>query len=84
MIDIQTIAVVDTGSSISTICQNFYEEHLHHIPLKPVTDILQIESADGQILPYSGDIQCPLTVYGMGIEKVSIDGLFFDCTYNIL
>ena len=40
MNDIQTVAFVDTGFSIYTICYNFYEEH---IPLKLVADTQQIE-----------------------------------------
>ena len=40
---IETKALLDTGSCVSTLCQSFYDKHLKHLPLHPVEDILRLE-----------------------------------------
>ena len=58
---IGTTALLDTGSCISSLGQSFYEKNLSHLPLLPVKDILNVECADGQRLPYSGYIIATMT-----------------------
>lgn len=48
---------MDTGSTVSTISQSWYDAHLSEVPVKPLDTILEIECADGKNLPYSGYIE---------------------------
>jgi hypothetical protein len=57
---IQVKALLDTGSSVSTVSQAFYEENLSNIPLTSLDNILEIETAGGQSLPYLGYIEADL------------------------
>ncbi len=38
----ETLALLDTGSNVSTICRQFYNAHLSDIPIKPLETILQV------------------------------------------
>ena len=73
---IHTTALLDTGSSVSTVSQSFYETHLSDIPLQPVTSLLALECADGSELPYLGFIACPLQVDGISDSRDGVDCLF--------
>ena len=48
-----TSALLDTGSIISTVSENYYREHISS-PLRTLDTLLDIECADGQQLPYIG------------------------------
>ena len=65
---ILTSALLDTGSSVSTISQTFFEQNLAHLELHDIGNLLKVECADGQSLPYSGyvkvDINVPLSLSG--------------------
>ena len=63
--NVELTALLDTGSCISYLGQSYYEKYLSHLPLLPVTDILNIECADGQKLPYSGYIKASMTSPGI-------------------
>lgn len=39
----RTNALLDTGSSVSTVSKQYYDEHLHEFKLQPLADILSIE-----------------------------------------
>jgi hypothetical protein len=54
--NIATTALLDTGSTVTTISENFYMEHFPEIPLQSLDFALAVECADGQPLPYSGYI----------------------------
>lgn len=55
---IQCSALLDTGSTVSTVSQEFYEQHLKaNIPMHPVKEMLKIECAGGDFLPYLGYIE---------------------------
>ena len=54
---VPTTTLLDTGSTVSTISQQFFEDHLNHLQLQPLDSILNIECADGQSLPYLGYIE---------------------------
>ena len=73
---VSTVALLDTGSSVSTISQSFYETHLKEIPLQPITDLVSIECADGRPLPYHGFVSCPVHVDGISDRTIDIECLF--------
>lgn len=43
--------LLDTGSTVSTVSQKWYNTHLSDVPIKSLDTILEIECADGQNLP---------------------------------
>ncbi|KAL1274976.1 hypothetical protein QQF64_027790 [Cirrhinus molitorella] len=49
--------LLDTGSQVTTIPQTFYETHLSGCPLEPLKNLLEIEGANGQAVPYLGYIE---------------------------
>ena len=59
------IALLDTGSQITTISVSFYNSHLSDIAIQNCSDLIRIEGVGGDVLPYHGflvcDIQIPLT-----------------------
>ena len=67
---IKTSALLDTGSCVSTISEQFYNTNLSHLQLRPVEGILNVECADGNILPYLGLVEADLTVKGLPLEHV--------------
>ena len=58
-----TQALLDTGSCVSVMSEAFYKEHLSENKLKPVGEILNIECADGENLPYNGYIDTEINVH---------------------
>lgn len=46
-----------TGSGINTISEKFYRDNLQHRELQTLYDILQIECANGESLPYLGFVE---------------------------
>ena len=49
--NICTRALLDTGSCVSILSKSFNDQHLSHIEIKPLDEILHIECADGNTLP---------------------------------
>jgi hypothetical protein len=60
--DINTKALIDTGSTVSTLSHTFYKEHLSHLELKLLHSLLNIECADGKQLPYEGYIETDIYI----------------------
>ena len=59
-------ALLDTGSSVSVVSQSFYNKNLSQVQLRPLTEILYIECANGNLLPYSGYIEVEInTIEGI-------------------
>ncbi|RXN31336.1 Retrovirus-related Pol polyprotein from transposon 412 [Labeo rohita] len=52
--------LLDTGSQVTTVPQSFYETHLSDHPLKPLENLLEVEGANGQAVPYLGYIELAL------------------------
>ncbi len=73
--NLQCKALLDTGSTVSTICQSFYEEHLKDIPLQTIDRILKVECAGGEMLPYVGYIEAELKAPDI-FDKDSLPALF--------
>jgi len=60
------VALLDTGSNVSTLAQSKYIELFPDIPVKPLCDFsLDIGGAGGQQLPYSGYVEVNLSVSGL-------------------
>ena len=58
-------ALLDTGSTVSTISKGFYREELSDlIEMKPLDEIVEIECAGGSQLPYEGYIEADIKTPG--------------------
>ena len=82
---IATQALIDTGSAVSTVSRKFYDTHLSHVPMQPVTQLLTLECADGTELPYHGFIVCEVQIDGLSESPVTINCLFLvvnETTYH--
>lgn len=53
--------LLDTGSQVTTISQSFYENHLAGLEIHPLGELLEVEAANGQTVPYSGFIELDIT-----------------------
>ena len=49
-------ALIDTGSMITIVGEDFYQKELNHIEVKDLATLLEIEGAGGQSVPYIGMI----------------------------
>lgn len=69
--NIECVALVDTGSQVTTLSSNFFAEKFPDLPLDDLHKLVRIESVSGNSLPYSGyftaKINIPLS------EKQQID-----------
>lgn len=52
--------LLDTGSTVSTISETYYNQYLSELPLQNINTLLDIECAGGQQLPYKGYIETHL------------------------
>ena len=57
-------ALIDTGSMITTVGEDFYQKELHHIEVKDLATLLEIEGAGGQSVPYIGMVEVELEIPG--------------------
>ena len=57
--------MLDTGSFVSTISESFYEKHFQHIQLLPLDEIMKLECADGNFMPYTGYMQAQISSVGI-------------------
>lgn len=73
--NIQTTALLDTGSTVSTMAASFHEKYLSNYPIQELQEMFNLKCADGSILPYKGCIEVKLQSDGIGSEKEHI-GLF--------
>ena len=64
-------ALLDTGSTVSTISQDGFD-FLDEQVLYPIEDVLRIECADGQLLPYLGYIEVAVDVPGCEGETENV------------
>ena len=70
---IETVGLIDTGSEISTIGEQFWNS-LHPKPEIHVVEELEIKCADGNTLPYRGVVE--LTIGVPALKGDSISALF--------
>lgn len=50
-------SLLDSGSQVTTISKSFHENYLSHQHILPIQDLLDIEGAGGQEVPYLGYVQ---------------------------
>ncbi|KAG7453802.1 paraneoplastic antigen Ma3-like [Solea senegalensis] len=53
--------LLDTGSQVTTIPVSFYNQHFANQSVKPLRDLLQVEGAAGQVIPYLGYVEMVVT-----------------------
>ena len=53
--------LLDTGSQVTTIPVSFYNKHFADQPVKPLCELLQVEGAAGQAVPYLGYVEIVVT-----------------------
>lgn len=51
----------ETGSQVTTVSWSFYEQHLSEQPVHSLDDLLEVEGANGQSVPYEGYIEINVT-----------------------
>ena len=61
---ISSLALLDTGSQVSTVGEDFFKNHLSGVELKPLYDLLRVEVAGGSTLSYLGYIEVDLELPG--------------------
>ena len=50
------------GSQVTTVPESFYKQHLSEQKIKPLHDLLEVEGANGQLVPYFGYIEMTITI----------------------
>ncbi|XP_077869310.1 uncharacterized protein LOC144360401 [Saccoglossus kowalevskii] len=69
-----TCCLVDTGSQVTTICKNFYDQHLSKLPIRAIEEQLTVTGANGQPVPFLGFIEVrmsfPRHVFGDTQESI--------------
>ena len=63
--NIECPGLLDTGSTVSTISRRFHDEHFPDVELHPLDDMLRIECANGDMLPYDGYVEVDIAVPGI-------------------
>ena len=58
-------ALLDTGSTVSTIALSFYEEYFQQKEIRSFDSILELHCADGSTLPYRGYIEVDIEAPGL-------------------
>lgn len=53
--------LLDTGSQVTTVPLSVYKSHLSSHPMKSLNDLLEVEGANGQTVPYLGYVEMSLT-----------------------
>lgn len=70
--DKECSCLLDSGSQVTTIPNSFYLENLSHLPINSLNDLLEVEGANGQSVPYLGyvevTIRFPKSLLGADIE----------------
>lgn len=56
-----TSCLLDTGSQVTTVPWSFYEQHLPDLTIHPLGNLLDVEGANGQLVPYLGYIELSVT-----------------------
>lgn len=52
--------LLDSSSQVTTIPNSFYLENLSHLPLSSLNDLLEVEGANGQSVPYLGYVEATI------------------------
>lgn len=65
-----TRALLDTGSTVSTLALSFYKENFPQTELRSFDGILELQGVDGKSLPYEGYIEAEIIVPGLQNDRV--------------
>ena len=60
--NIETLALIDTGSQVTSLAFACYQKHFSDLPLHNITKLLRVETVGGQSLPYHGYFECTLAM----------------------
>lgn len=52
--------LLDTGLQVTTIPKSYYERYLSRHPMKSLENLLELEGANGQVVPYLGYVELNL------------------------
>ena len=78
---IEACALVDSGSMVTTISEDFYQSLTPLPTLLSLDDFnLSVQAAGGHTLPYSGYIECILQVPFLGNQNIEVPLLFVPST----
>ncbi len=67
---VDTLALLDTGSTVTTLSREFYDSHLADSqPIHALNELLMVECADGNKLPYDGYVDLDITVSGLPVGE---------------
>ena len=75
--EVSCSCLVDTGSMVTTISQEFLKSHFPSLPVFPVGDILTIKGPMDEELPYSGK-------FPFLLARVTTTLVFFRCWFLLI
>lgn len=79
-------SILDTGSQVTTISETFHSSHLASIPIQPIHDLLEVEGAGGQPVPYHGYVEVhlafPDSVTGAKEQLTVLALIVPECHFN--
>ena len=58
---IRTNCLIDSGSQVTTVSQSFKEKYLPTVPIHSLENLLRIEGAASQTVPYLGYVECEIS-----------------------
>ena len=64
--------LLDTGSEVSTVSENFYRKFLSSSELSDTTKFLKLSAANKLQIPYIGYIEVKVNINGSHFEKVGM------------
>ena len=71
------MSLLDTGATVSTISESFFMTYLKDkTALNRLDEQIDVECADGQLMPYLGYAMVDLTTYGLSSLEVLRDCVF--------
>ena len=70
--DVQTSCLLDTGSQVTTVSHSFFQKHLPDHQISSLSDLLEVEGANGQSVPHLGYVELcvafPKEFVGVGVQ----------------
>ena len=69
---VECAGLIDSGSQVSTVSENFYTEKFSSIPVQPLGNILKIEYAAGHHLRCAGYIEAEIEIPGTDVSQTSL------------
>ena len=79
---VKTVALIDTGSMVSTVSESFFKEHFDASNLQPLGNLLTLNNASGGEIPYLGYVEASVEVPGAPISCYPLL-VVHDTPYNV-